>query len=127
MKKKKLHFKIRKAKQRVEKGKNDVKQKITSSIIDVGLGILSAFFGMKFLSITKVASSIKKADSVMKEKKDVTNSQEHFAFLENEYAKLENKFQEAISKLKEKFSIDNLTIEQVKIESKRSDIYMILI
>ncbi len=120
-----LQVKIKKAKQKLEKEKEDVKAKTTSTIIDVGLGILSAFFGRKSSSVTKVASSIKKAGGVMKEKKDVTNAEENLEFLQNELNKLEKELEKDILKLKEKYSIENYIIEEIKIKPKKSDIYNI--
>ena len=124
--KNRLEEKLNKSILKLEKEQKDVKAKGLEAAISVGAGILGAIFGRNLLSRTnlgKVASGAKSANRVLKERDDVKLSEQEVADISAQIEALTEKFQAQASELKDKNDVQNITIDEIFISPKNSDIY----
>ncbi|WP_170018871.1 DUF87 domain-containing protein [Campylobacter sp. RM16190] len=122
----KLDEKLGKAILKLEKEQRDVKNKGLEAAISVGASLIGALFGRNLLSRTnlgKVASGAKSANRVLKERDDVKLGEQAVADIETQIEELMAKFENEASELKLKNDIQNITIAEIEIAPKNSDIY----
>ncbi|MDO5045161.1 ATP-binding protein [Campylobacter sp.] len=122
----KLEEKLNKAILKLEKEQKEVKSKGLEAAISVGTSILGAIFGRNLLSrsnLGKVASSAKSANKILKERDDVKLSEQVVAEVNADIEALMAKFEEQVQELKDKNDVKNITINEIEISPKSSDIY----
>ncbi|QCD53255.1 helicase HerA domain-containing protein [Campylobacter sp. RM16192] len=122
----KLEDKLNKALIKLEKEQKEVKSKGLEAAISVGTSILGAIFGRNLLTrsnLGKVASSAKSANKILKERDDVKLSEQVVADIEAQIEELMSNFENEASELRSKNDIQNITIKEIEISPKNSDIY----
>ena len=117
-----LHDRYQRALHRLEKEKQDVQQKTTSSLIDAGLAVFGALFGGKRSAASKVGQAIKGGKSVLKERSDVARAEERLAAVEEKIEALKEELEERLDALEEKYSLENYPVETFFIKPRKSDI-----
>ncbi len=117
-----LQSRYRRALERVEKEREDVSQKTTSSVIDAGLAIFGALFGGKRSAASKAAQAIKGGRGVMKEKSDVERAEAAAEEIESKIEDLKNELEEKLDALSEKYDITNYPVETFFVKPRRSDV-----
>ena len=94
--------------------------------INIGASIIGALFGNKLLSrsnATKIASSARSANRVLKERSDVKLSEQSVNEINAQIDELAGSFEQQAQALKEANDIKNITLNEVQISPKKSDIY----
>jgi len=122
---KRVEDRIKRLEIKLQKEQEDVSQKTTDTVVDVGLAIIGALFGRKTVSsstMRKGASAFKKGKRVFKEKNDVANVE---SLLEKSYEdikELKDNLHDEIEKLEETLMLENHPISSFYINPRRSDI-----
>ncbi|EDM23685.1 ATP-binding protein [Caminibacter mediatlanticus] len=111
-----INTQILKAQQQIQKEKADQ----TSSIIDIGISLISALFGRK--SVSKVGRTVSKSTRVLKERGDVQRATERLELLKQKLQDIELELEDKIDKLYERFNLDNYPIIESFIKPKKSSI-----
>ncbi len=111
-----INAQILRANQQVEKEKADQ----TSSIIDVGISLISALFGRK--SVSKVGRTVSKSTRVLKERGDVSRAEERLELLKQKLQDIELELEDKINDLYDKYSLENYPIIESFIKPKKSNI-----
>ncbi len=115
----------RRAEQNVEKQKAQVKDQTISTGISIFQTVLGGIFGRKTMSastMTRGASSVRRAMKVSSEKGDVENAEAELAAVREKRAALEQELEAAAAKLQEKYDGDALTVEEMAIQPKKTDV-----
>jgi hypothetical protein len=110
---------------KLEKEEADVSAKTTDTIVDIGLAVMSAFFGSKTLSsstMRKGASAFKKGKGVFKEKNDVANVEALIEEVYTDKEELSSQLQKEMQKIEEQLERENHPIKSFYINPRRSDI-----
>jgi hypothetical protein len=110
---------------KLQKEKSDLTSKATDTIITIGASLIGAFFGKSLMSatnISKAATSVKKVSQLSKEKGDVSLVEEDILALNEEIETLQTDLQNEIAKLHESDKVENLSVEEIPIKPKRTDI-----
>ena len=120
-----LEDKLTRLEMKLQKEEDDVSSKTTDTILDIGLAVISAFFGRKTLSATNIrrgASAFKKGKGVLKEKNDVKNVEDLIKDVEIDIEELSVELQNEIVKIEDSLNIQNYEITSLFIKPRRSDI-----
>ena len=120
-----LAERIRKAEQKVDEQKNQVKQQTWSTALSVGTTVLGALFGRKLASsasVSRAATSMRSASRIAREKGDVTRAEENVESLQEQLESLEEEFTHEAETLREELSEDNLELTEVPIRPRKSDL-----
>lgn len=99
---------------KLEKERSDVSSKTTQTLIDVGLSVLSVFFGRKTLSVTNLrrgASVVKKGQGIIKERSDVESVEAMMQDVSNSINAIQEELLLEIEKLEEEFDIKHYEIK----------------
>ncbi|MFN0021635.1 MAG: ATP-binding protein [Pirellulaceae bacterium] len=116
---------IRKAAVRVEKEKSQSTQQMLGTALSFGSTILSAFMGRKLTSVSninKASSAMKNAGKVFREQQDVSQAGETVEAYKERLANLDAEFKAEAEKIQLGFDADQLQLEEVAIQPKKSDI-----
>jgi hypothetical protein len=116
---------IRRAKEKVGKEKEDVAEKKQSSWISTGASLLGALMGRKLASATNVrrAGSAARARSrVKKEKADVQRAKRALEAEREKRRNLEQRLEEDIAELKLEYQAARYDLEEIVIRPRKSDI-----
>ncbi|HNO79794.1 MAG TPA: ATP-binding protein [Phycisphaerae bacterium] len=120
-----LEERIRKAEEREDRERAQVKDKGVQTAVSFGATILGALFGRKKASVGNVgraASTIRSASRIAKEKGDVTRAVENVKALQERLAEMEATFESEIETIRAEADIDNLEFEELTIRPRKSDI-----
>ena len=120
-----IQERIRKAEQRVEREKEQVKSQTLQTVISFGSSILGAVFGRKMASRTNVnraASSMKSVGRIVGQKGDVNRAKETVEALNEDMELLEEEFEIETEKLELNASPENLELDEVEIKPRKSDL-----
>ena len=123
---KSLQDKLNKALAKLDKEQKEMTTSGLDAAINIGASILGAIFGNKLLSrqnAGKIASSARSANRVLKERSDVKLSEQSVNDINLAISELEEKFEKESNALKEANDIKNITINEIQISPKKSDIY----
>jgi hypothetical protein len=115
----------RRAEQNVEKQKAQVKDQSMSTVLSIGQTVLGAIFGRKMASVSSVsrgATSVRKAMKVSSEKGDVANAEAELEAVREKRAALEQQVEADIAKLQAKFDPESLSVEELAIQPKKTDV-----
>jgi phage host-nuclease inhibitor protein Gam len=122
---KSLEERIRKALQKVDQQKNQVKEQTWSTALSVGTTVLGALFGRKLASsssVSRAATSMRSASRIAREKGDVTRAEENVESLQEQLEALEEEFTREAETLREELSADGLELTEVPIRPRKSDL-----
>ncbi|QKF61795.1 ATP-binding protein [Campylobacter curvus] len=122
----KLEEKLNKALVKLDKEQKDMTASGLDVAINIGASIIGALFGNKLLSrsnATKIASSARSANRVLKERSDVKLSEQSVNEINAQIDELTGSFEQQAQALKEANDIKNITLNEVQISPKKSDIY----
>jgi len=122
----KLEEKLNKALAKLDKEQKDMTASGLDAAINIGASIIGALFGNKLLSrsnATKIASSARSANRVLKERSDVKLSEQSVNEINAQIDELAGSFEQQAQALKEANDIKNITLNEVQISPKKSDIY----
>ena len=122
---KRLESKITRLEIKLQKEQEDVSEKTTDTIVDIGLAVIGAFFGSKTISsstMRKGASAFKKGKKVFKEKNDVTNVETLLQETYEDIEELEESLKNEIEKIEDTLTLENYEITPFYINPRRSDI-----
>ena len=115
----------RRAEQKLEKEKADVKDQSVSTVISIGQTILGGIFGRKLGSATSVnraASTIKSAGRTSRQRGDVDAAEANLEAIAEKQADLESRIQSEVTVIQQQFDPATWTFEEVEIAPKKSDI-----
>ncbi len=111
---------------KLDKEKQDVREKTTDSIISIGTALLGAFFGRKKMSgttISRTASGVRKAGRVSKEKGDVKRAQDYVREVQGQIDELALELEDKIAAITVSHNSDNYEVETFSIKPRRADIF----
>ncbi len=120
-----LEERIRKAEERVDREKSQMKQKGVQTAVSLGATILGALFGRKKASVGNVgraASTIRSASRTAKERGDIARATDNVEALQKRLAEMEATFETEIEEIRTDADIDNLEFEELTIRPRKSDI-----
>ena len=123
---KSLQDKLNKALVKLDKEQKEMTTSGLDAAINIGASIFGAIFGNKLLSrqnAGKIASSARSANKVLKERSDVKLSEQSVNDISLAISELEEKFAKECDALKEANDVKNITINEMQISPKKSDIY----
>ena len=115
----------RRAEQKLEKEKADVKDQSVNTVISIGQTILGGIFGRKLGSATSVnraASTIKSAGRTARQRGDVDAAEANLEAIAEKQADLESRIQSEVTVIQQQFDPATWTFEEVEIAPKKSDI-----
>jgi len=111
-----LEDRLQRAMQRVQKEEQDS----TNSMLEAGISILGALFGRT--TTTKVGRAISKSSKILKEKGDISRAKQRVADIHDDIENLEYELEDKIDQINDKYSLDNIILQEIKIKPKKSDI-----
>jgi hypothetical protein len=120
-----LEDSTRKAQQKVEKEKSQVREQSMSSVLSIGSSVLGAIFGRKLSSVTnmnKAVSGVKSAQRASREKQDVVAAEEELEVLQQKRTDLDAQFAKETEALQSEFDPANLVIEEVAVQPRKTDV-----
>jgi hypothetical protein len=115
----------RRAQEKIEKQKAQVKDQSMSTVLSIGTTILGAIFGRKLGSATNVgraASSIRRASKVSSEQGDVAAAEAELAAIRDKATDLDEQLHKDTAALQEKFAVGAVAIEPFSVQPKKTDI-----
>ncbi len=115
----------RRAEQKLEKEKADVKDQSVNTVISIGQTILGGIFGRKLGSATSVnraASTIKSAGRTARQRGDVDAAEANLEAIAEKQADLESRIQSEATVIQQQYDPAGWTFEEVEIAPKKSDI-----
>jgi hypothetical protein len=115
-KEKVLLDRLSRAKERVEKVKNDA----SSSMISTGIAVLDALFGRS--SSASVERVLSHGNRVLKEHGDISRAEERIEKIKDDIELLSDELEDKIDALIDKFDVDRMKIETFSIKLRRTDI-----
>ena len=120
-----LEMRIRRAEQRLEKEKSDVKHVGMQTAISLGATLLGAFLGRKALSkgtIGRASTTMRSGMRTAKEKSDIATATENLEALLEKKADMESRFQNDLEELERSADPLQQKIETVELHPKKRDI-----
>jgi hypothetical protein len=120
-----IEERIRKAEERVDRERSQLKDQTFQSAISFGSSIVGALFGRKLasrLNIGRAASSMRSAGRVQRERGDVSRAEDNVEALQEKRAELEAGLQEQIQQIEEGAQPGALEIESIDVQPRKSDI-----
>ncbi|MCD6556727.1 MAG: DUF87 domain-containing protein [Bacteroidales bacterium] len=106
---------------RLQKEKSDVAAKQTNTAMSFGMAVLGSFIGGG--TKRKITSGINSAGKISKEKADVRRAETEIYQVHQAMEELKSDLSRDINLIKEKFDINNYTIDTFFIKPRKSDIY----
>jgi hypothetical protein len=120
-----LEDKIRRAEQRVEKEKADVRQAGLQTAVSLGATLLGAFLGRKALStgtIGRASTTMRSGMRTAKERTDIAVASENLEVLRTQKSDLESEFNAELAALEGSTDPLRQTIEMLALRPKKTDI-----
>jgi hypothetical protein len=115
----------RRAEERVAREKSQYRQQKMQTVISFGTSILGALFGRKLTSATNVsraATAAKGMGRSLEQRGDIDRAEETTEQIEEKISKLEAEFQEEIAQIEHKSAADQLPVEDVPVQPRKTDI-----
>jgi hypothetical protein len=125
-----LEDRIRRAEQRVEKEKSDVKQAGFQTAVSLGATLLGAFMGRKVISagtICRASSTMRSGMKTVKERSDIAGASENLEALHSQRADLESEFNAEIEVLGGSADPKLQKIETIALRPKKTDVNVRLV
>jgi hypothetical protein len=115
----------RRAEQKLEKEKSQVKEQSMSTVLSIGATVLGAIFGRKLATTTNVnraISGVKSASRTSRQKADVDAAEDEIESLDEKLATLNEQLKADTDKIQEQFDPAALEIEEVDVQPKKTDV-----
>jgi hypothetical protein len=120
-----LEDRIRRAGQRVEKEKSDVRQAGLQTAVSLGATLLGAFLGRKALSVGSIgraSTTLRSGMRTAKEQSDIAAATENLDVLLRQKADLESEFNAELAALEGSTDPLQQTVETVSLRPKKADV-----
>ncbi len=120
-----LEGRILRAEQKVDRERDQAKQKKVSSMISVGTSLLGAFLGRKKLSVTNVrraGSALRGVGQVAKEKQDVVRAEEQLQVLQDQLEDLSAELEAEVEELTAHFKQELEELDTLALKPRKTDI-----
>ncbi len=120
-----LQEQVRRADERIDREKSQVKQQSMQTAISFGATVLGALFGRKMASIGTVgraATSVRSAGRIMREKEDVTRAAEGADAVRQRLEATEQELEQEIARIGGEMTPEQLVVEPIRIAPRKSDI-----
>ena len=120
-----IEDRIRRAEERVDREKSQVRQHGLQTAISFGTTILGALFGRKKASVGNVgraASALRSAGRTARERGDVSRAEENVDTLKQQLLDLNAEFESEVAQIQSSADVESLAMEEVTLRPKKSDI-----
>ncbi len=120
-----LEDRLKRASEKIEREKDQYKQKRLDSILNFGSTILSAVLGRKRISATsvsKASTSMRSFGKAQSEKDDIGRAEDSMESLNERTTDLQSEFDAEVSGLADKLNVADLKFEEIRIRPRKSDI-----
>jgi len=120
-----IEDRIRRAEERVDREKSQVRQHGLQTAISFGTTILGALFGRKKASVGNVgraASALRSAGRTARERGDVSRAEENVDALKQQLIDLNAEFESEVAQIQSTADVESLALEEVAVRPKKSDI-----
>jgi hypothetical protein len=120
-----LQDRIRTAEQRVEREKSQQSQQRLQTAVSLGSTLLGALLGRKKLgvgTVSRAATTMRGVGRMGRERDDVARASEKLEDLNQRLEELEARFESDAEQLRERFSPEDLELEQKALRPRKSDI-----
>jgi hypothetical protein len=120
-----LEDQIRRARERVERERSQLKEQKVNTALSVGTSILGALLGRKKLSATnvgRVGSAARSAGKINRESEDVARAEQNLEVLLERQRELEADFAAETERLRASYDPAAVTLERVAIKPKKTEI-----
>ncbi len=121
----KLDEKIRRAQEKTEVEKSQVKSQAFSTVLAVGTSLLGAFLGKKAITATemgRVATAAKSIGRTVKEQGDVGRAEEDATAMAKQKTDMETEVQAEIAALQTKYDVQKEEFQKVSIAPKKTNV-----
>lgn len=122
-----LENRLMRAEQRIEREKEQSKQRKMDTAISFGTAILGAVLGRKKLSTSsasRVGTAVKSAGRMRKEAQDVEQAHETMAAVKEEMQALDKQLQREIELLESGFNAQNEELKEIVIKPKTTEVHV---
>ena len=92
----------------------------TSSIIEMGISVLSALFGKR--TSTTIGRAVSKGGRILKERSEMSRAEAYLAKVQEDIEVLNDQLEEKIDHIDRKYHIEECTLESFKIKPRKTDI-----
>lgn len=117
-----LDRRIRTAEERLAREKSELSSASMASVVDLGSSILGSLFGNKRRSRSKTSSVVKSATRAAGQHGDVKRAEQTLQDLSRDMLDLDTELRHEIGKLTDKYSIDNLQLDETVVAPRKSDL-----
>ena len=120
-----LRARIKRAEERVDKERDQYKQKRLESILSVGGSLMGALLGRKTVSVTnarRASTSARSVGRAASERSDIGRAEDNVEDLQKDYEDLEQKFNLDVEATQDKLRVDNIDLEELSVSPRKSDI-----
>ncbi|RMF38709.1 MAG: DUF853 family protein [Planctomycetota bacterium] len=115
-----LEKKIQTARQRLQREEAQFRQQHVSNLLNVGQTVLGALMGRRIAS--RAATTGRGFGRAAQQKTDVVHARESLETLQAELEELDRQCQQEIDALRDRYSIDSLTLEEVQVRCRKGDL-----
>jgi hypothetical protein len=116
-----LQERLRRARQALEKEKEQAGAQKLQTALDIGAGLFGAFFGRRSLA-TAATGAVRAATRAQKETRDVARSGESVEAVQSQLAELEGRLQEETAQLHAALDAASETLAEIEIRPKKTNI-----
>ncbi len=120
-----LESRIGTAEERVAREKAQYQQSMLDTALSFGGSVLGALFGRKVASVRnlqKASTGVSRAGRTVKERGEAARAGEKVEGLQQQLAELEPELEGEIDKIKEAYQAEALTLEEVTVRARKSDV-----
>jgi hypothetical protein len=122
-----LEDQVRRADDKIEREKAQKREKQLSTGISLGATVLGALLGRgrgSIGTVTRAGSTARRAGSIAKESQDIAHAEEAARILHQRLEALETEFEQALADARKDVHPDDITLEEVSIRPRKSDIFV---
>jgi len=120
-----LDGRILRARQKIEREQDQLRNQQWSTAASVGASVLGALLGRKLVSVTtanKGATAMRSASRVLQEKGDIERARESLADLERQYRELDAEFAAALDEKGSEWEPAVVELEEVPLKPRKADL-----
>lgn len=115
--------KLRKLEYNIDKKKESYKQNNMSNLVNIGTTLFGAFLsGKKKISVGRAGTAINGISRSTGKKSDIERATEEYRIQNDKLKELETEFQKDMDNIQNNFNTDNLSVENINIPSRKTDI-----
>ena len=120
-----MQERIRRAQDKVEEQKDQLKQQKWQTAMSVGASVLGAFLGRKAISSTnigRVATAARSATRIGRESDDVTRADESLGSLQQQLTALQQECETQVAGVSQSLEASSIVLKPVAVTPRKSDI-----